>query len=46
MEYIYNSGKISLLIAMTHSPFIFKNDFKEFAKDLNRYKSLTKNGEE
>ncbi|MDG0059015.1 AAA family ATPase [Priestia sp. P5] len=36
---IYNSGKIALLISTTHSPFIFKNEFEVFAKDLNRFKT-------
>ena len=31
---IYNSNKVSLLIATTHSPFIFRNEFNEFTKDL------------
>lgn len=31
---IYKSGKVSLLIATTHSPFIFSNEFRKFAMDL------------
>lgn len=38
LEDIYNSGKVALLIATTHSPFIFKNKLNDFAKDLNRFK--------
>lgn len=37
---IYNSGKVALLIATTHSPFIFKNEFEYFAKDLNKFKQI------
>lgn len=38
LEDIYNSGKVSLLISTTHSPFIFKNKFQVFTKDLNIFK--------
>lgn len=38
---IINSGKVSLLIATTHSPFIFKNELEVFAKDLNKFKIKT-----
>ncbi|MGG2072844.1 AAA family ATPase [Lysinibacillus irui] len=41
LEDIYNSGKVSLLISTTHSPFIFKNTFQVFAKDLNKFKKRT-----
>lgn len=34
---IYDSGKIVLLIATTHSPFIFKNKFRTFAKELKMF---------
>ncbi|GAB6149006.1 AAA family ATPase [Clostridium novyi] len=43
LEDIYDCGNISLLIATTHSPFIFKNRFREFAKDLDFYKVEGKN---
>lgn len=35
---IYNSKKISLMIATTHSPFIFKNEFRDFTKDMDIYR--------
>jgi Predicted ATP-binding protein involved in virulence len=35
---LYNSGKLGLLIATTHSPFIFKNDFREYTKELQMFK--------
>ncbi|MEK4081565.1 AAA family ATPase [Solibacillus sp. FSL K6-1126] len=38
LEDIYNSGRVNLLIATTHSPFIFKNKFSEFAKDLSKFR--------
>ncbi|WP_131101676.1 AAA family ATPase [Bacillus sp. SYJ] len=38
---IYNSGKVALMISTTHSPFIFKNEYEVFAKDLNRFKTKT-----
>lgn len=39
LEDIYNSGKVSLLIATTHSPYIYKNKFRSFVRDMNIYKS-------
>ncbi len=44
LEDIYNSGKVALLIATTHSPFIFKNSLNSFAKDLNKFKTRTLKG--
>lgn len=38
LEDIYACNKIQLLIATTHSPFIFKNSFRSFAKELNLFK--------
>lgn len=35
---VYNSGKVGLLIATTHSPFIFKNEFREFTTEIDMYK--------
>ncbi len=35
---VYNSGKVALLIATTHSPFIFKNEFREFTTEIDMYK--------
>ena len=35
---VYNSGKVALLIATTHSPFIFKNEFREFTAEIDMYK--------
>ena len=32
---IYNSNKVGLLIATTHSPFIFKNNFNKYVKDID-----------
>lgn len=40
LEDIYDSGRIALLIATTHSPFIFKNKFRTFAKELKTYRIL------
>ena len=36
---IYKSGKCSTLIAVTHSPFIFDNEFDEYAKDMGSFLS-------
>lgn len=38
LEDIYASNKIALLISTTHSPFIFKNNFKQYAKELDYYR--------
>ena len=35
---IYNSEKVALLIATTHSPFIFKNEYVDYVKELGMYK--------
>jgi predicted ATPase len=35
---VYNSGKVGLLIATTHSPFIFKNEFREYTTELETYR--------
>lgn len=35
---VYNSGKVGLLIATTHSPFIFKNEFRKYTMEINMYK--------
>lgn len=35
---IYDSGNISLLLATTHSPYIFKNDYWKFTKELDMFK--------
>ena len=35
---IYDSGKIALLIATTHSPFIFSNDYVNYVKELELFK--------
>jgi ATP/GTP-binding protein len=35
---IYDSEKIALLIATTHSPFIFKNEYVDYVKELEMYK--------
>lgn len=40
LEDIYASGKIGLLIATTHSPFIFKNKFREFTTEIDIYKKI------
>jgi predicted ATPase len=40
LEDIYDSGRIALLIATTHSPFIFKNKFRTFAKELKAYRIM------
>ncbi|PEE73598.1 ATP-binding protein [Priestia megaterium] len=38
LEDIYASERIALMIATTHSPFIFKNRFRTFAKELKSYR--------
>lgn len=43
LEDIYNCGKIKLLIATTHSPFIFKNDYRQYVKDMNMFKKVINN---
>ncbi|WP_294378788.1 translation initiation factor IF-2 N-terminal domain-containing protein [uncultured Clostridium sp.] len=35
---IYNSGKVGLLIGTTHSPFIFKNEFRNYTVEMDLYK--------
>ena len=35
---IFNSEKIGLMIATTHSPFIFKNEYRKFVIELDKYK--------
>lgn len=35
---IYNSGKVGLLIATTHSPFIFKNEFRDYTMEIDMFK--------
>ena len=35
---IYDSEKVALLIATTHSPFIFKNEYVDYVKELEMYK--------
>lgn len=35
---IYDSEKVALLIATTHSPFIFKNEYADYVKELEMYK--------
>lgn len=35
---IYDSGNIALLLATTHSPYIFKNDYWKFTKELDMFK--------
>lgn len=35
---IYHSGKVGLLIATTHSPFIFKNEFREFTYEMDIFR--------
>ena len=37
---IYNSDKINLLIATTHSPFVFKNDYIDYVKELGTTKEF------
>ena len=39
---IYESGKVSLLISTTHSPFIFRNELFEYARELRncRYETF------
>ena len=39
---VMNSGKCESLIAVTHSPFIFENDFDIYAKDMGNYLSSKK----
>lgn len=34
---IYNSGKVKYILATTHSPFIFDNEFDTFAYDLDYF---------
>lgn len=35
---IFDSEKIGLMIVTTHSPFIFKNEYREFVIELEKYK--------
>ena len=35
---IYSSEKVALLIATTHSPFIFKNEYVDYVKELEMHK--------
>lgn len=45
LEDIYNSGKVALLITTTHSPFIFKNKYRSFAKDLKMFRKKSERDE-
>lgn len=36
---IYDSGKIKMLIATTHSPFIFKNEFRGYTEEIVMHRS-------
>ena len=33
---IINTGNCDLLITVTHSPFIFENEFDNYAKEIRR----------
>lgn len=35
LEDLYNSGKVGMMLITTHSPFIFKNSFRKYTKELN-----------
>lgn len=35
---IYKSGKVSLLLAATHSPFIFKNELFDYTYEIEKFK--------
>ena len=37
---IFDSEKIGLMIATTHSPFIFKNEYRKFVIELDKYKEV------
>lgn len=37
---IFNSEKIGLMIVTTHSPFIFKNEYRKFVIELDKYKEV------
>lgn len=37
---IFESQKIGLMIATTHSPFIFKNEYRKFTIELDKYKEV------
>lgn len=37
---IFSSNKIGLMIATTHSPFIFKNEYRRFVIELDKYKEV------
>lgn len=34
LEDIYKSGKVGLMIVTTHSPFIYKNDYRKYAREI------------
>lgn len=42
---IINSGKCKLLLTVTHSPFVFDNEFNDYAHSLNEYLISSKKGE-
>lgn len=42
---IINSGKCKLLLTVTHSPFVFDNEFNDCAHSLNEYLISSKKGE-
>lgn len=37
---IFDSQKIGLMIATTHSPFIFKNEYRKFVIELDKYREV------
>lgn len=39
---VMKSGKCSLLFAVTHSPFIFENEYEDFTVGLNEFMSYSK----
>ncbi|MCX0392795.1 ATP-binding protein, partial [Clostridium perfringens] len=43
IEDIYESGRIALLIATTHSPYIFKNKYRLYAKEIGMFEVESKN---
>jgi predicted ATP-binding protein involved in virulence len=34
---VLRSNQIRLLLAVTHSPFVFDNDLDHYAEDMNKY---------
>ena len=40
LQDIFNSEKIGLMLVTTHSPFIFKNEYRKFVAEISKYEEI------